>query len=54
MLRKDVWNSLFDNKPIKVLTLMYRVAVNKCETKTDVFANKKFLYTHFAYAKVKI
>ena len=53
-MRKDVWNSLLDNKTVKVLTVMYRLAFNKYETKTNGFANKKLFYTHFAYAKVKI
>ena len=53
-MRKDVWNSLLDNKTVKVLTVIYRLAFNKCETKTNGFANKKLFYTHFAYAKVKI
>ena len=36
-LRKDVWSLMLDNKTIKVLTVIYRLAFNKRETKTKRF-----------------
>ena len=44
--RKDVWSLMLDNKTIKVLTVIYRLAFNKRETKTKRFLQiKVVIYT---------
>ena len=44
--RKDVWSLMLDNKTIKVLTVIYRLAFNKRETKTKRFLQIKSCYIH--------